>query len=150
MKSNDGKRMGSSFRMNRYNNDHKEEGGEKKPEEKGARSQSRDIEATHPNPDETMGDEPMQEPGGDHEEVKQMVAEHGPAHTINITHDHQNGQHHVHHVHQDGFEHHADHPTPEHAHRHAAHAAGLTPPEEPGEEPMPSGGDQDDYKPEPL
>ena len=169
MKSKDGKRNGSSFRMHKYDSEH--EG-----KEPGPRSEAHKIMAsTSPDGHESKEPKESKEPGegkgpsgepwqkeenleeqihpGIHDAVKQMAAEHGPAHTIHITHDHASGMHHVHHVHSDGFEHHADHPTADHAHMHAAHAAGVQiPGMENPEDSMAHHGTEaeDEYEPAPL
>ena len=64
-----------------------------------------------------------EEDAGEHtpEEAAQTVAEHGPAHEVHMTHDHEAGQHHVHTVHPDGHEHHSDHGSAGEAHEHAKH-----------------------------
>lgn len=108
-------------------------------------------EHTEPDGDEGGGAEG---PGGadgapDHAEIKQIAAEHGPAHTIHMMHDHANSTSHVHSIHADGHEHHHDHAHPDHvmhAHHHAMHAAG-TPPlamAEPEEHEQGMGGGADD------
>lgn len=67
------------------------------------------------------------EPSG-HDEIKQVVGEHGPAHTVQIKHDHE-GQHStVTSHHEDGYKHTAEHEGEDHhamAHAHAAHAGGV-------------------------
>ena len=124
-KAKDGKKFGSAFRMRRYDSAH--EG-----HEPGPRAEAHEINEPKEEPTEEMGEPKMGE--GDHSEIQQIAAEHGPAHEVHITHDHAAGKHHVHSVHEDGHEHHADHPTADHAHMHAAHAAGLKPND--GEYPM--------------
>jgi hypothetical protein len=72
------------------------------------------------------------ESGGEHEpeghdEIKQVVMEHGPAHTIQMKHDHAAGEHHVTSHHEDGYKHGpVMHESPAMAHAHAAHAAGVS------------------------
>lgn len=73
-------------------------------------------------PKETGGEH---EAGG-HDEIKQVVAEHGPAHKVVIEHDHDGGQHHVTSHHEDGHVHEATLGTPAEAHAHAAHAGGVS------------------------
>ena len=94
---------------------------------------------------------------GIHDEIKQMAAEHGPAHTVHIAHDHEAGRHDVHSMHPDGHEHRATHSSAMHAHHHAMHAAGLNPAEEkdkegeyPGEGETAHEPDGDDFHSEPL
>lgn len=75
------------------------------------------------------GDDGEHQDGDGHEEIKSVVAEHGPAHKIQVQHDHE-AKHstvishhgepgHRHEAHFDGEDHHV------HAHAHAAHAAGV-------------------------
>lgn len=102
------------------------------------------------------GDEPPAEGApADHSEIQQVTADHGPAHTVHMAHDHASGRSHVHSVHADGHEHHADHEGQSHvmnAHHHAMHAAG-TPPlmqQEPEAAESPMGGIGDDEHSQPL
>lgn len=70
-------------------------------------------------PEQQMGQavEPMEEDGS------QVAAQHGPASMVNI--EHEMGSHHVSSIHQDGHEHHSDHPTTEAAHEHAKKLSGA-------------------------
>ena len=115
VKSADGKRHGSKFRMNRYDSAQKDGGGERAAahEETAVPSGEREEQLEE------------QVAPGIHDEIKQIAAEHGPAHEVHIQHDHMGGRHHVHSMHPDGYEHHADHMTAEDAHEHAKHAAGV-------------------------
>lgn len=61
--------------------------------------------------------QPEHEMGGESPEA--VAQEHGPAHEVHMTHDHEGGQHHVHSMHPDGHEHHSDHGSAEEAHDHA-------------------------------
>ena len=139
-KTADGKHKSSKFRASRYDREHAEEkepkGESEAAEEKenagGPRSQMNRMEAKKPgNPEEhPMGEEEAEEAinPGIHEEIKGVMAQHGPAHTIHMTHDHEGMRSHVHSVHADGHEHHAHHEGEEHvkmAHEHAGHAAGA-------------------------
>lgn len=88
----------------------------------------------------------------DHSEIQQIAAEHGPAHSVNMVHDHASGMSHVHSIHADGHEHHADIHHPDHvkhAHKHATHAAGVA-----EDKPMYEGGEghgeEEDSYSEPL
>jgi hypothetical protein len=66
------------------------------------------------------------EGGGDHEEIKSVVEEHGPAHKVEVAHDHEGGRHHVTSHHADGHKHGpVTHGSAAMAHAHAAHAAGV-------------------------
>ena len=64
---------------------------------------------------------------GIHDKVHAMAADqHGPAHTVTITHDHEAGMHHVHSMHPDGHEEHSDHADAPSAHMAAGEAAGAS------------------------
>ena len=68
------------------------------------------------------------------ESIHDIVAKHGPAHTIHSHHDHEGGEHHVSSFHgdhkpghagADGFTHHSTHATHHEAHEHMGHALGI-------------------------
>jgi len=150
MKTADGKKsFGSAFRAHRYDREH--EGPRAEAHQMGVNS------AAMPEEQEEALEEQVHP--GIHDEIQQVAAEHGPAHEIHMQHDHEGGVHHVTTHHPDGYVHEADHPSAEHAHTHAAHAAGLAPPEEPEEEapehhsPKPKKAkaeEKDEYEPEAL
>lgn len=122
-KTKDGtQKFGNRMKANRYDRAHEGDSKSEKPEtmgrdaaidgEKGPRSEANEVEAKP-----------------SHEEIKGVVAEHGPAHEVHVAHDHAGKRSHVHSVHEDGMEHHADHEGDGHveaAHEHAGHAAGVT------------------------
>ena len=94
--------------------------------------------------------DPLAQPGGEEdagehtpEEAAQTVAEHGPAHEVHMTHDHESGQHHVHTMHPDGHEHHSDHASMEEAHEHAKH---LSEPAGEEDEHQETDGDEAEYE----
>lgn len=58
------------------------------------------------------------EDGGGQEDPAAVVAEHGPAVEVTVTHDHDAGKHHVHSSHSDGHSTESDHPSAEEAHDH--------------------------------
>jgi len=65
---------------------------------------------------------------GGHDEIKQVVAEHGPASKVVIEHDHDAQHSTVTSHHEDGHVHTAEHDGSDHAemaHAHAAHAGGV-------------------------
>ena len=72
---------------------------------------------------EAMGVDESEHGEHDHEAV---VAEHGPAHTVEMKHDHATGQHHVKSVHEDGHVHKAKFGSANEAHDHAAKMAGSS------------------------
>jgi hypothetical protein len=163
-KTKDGQRKSSKFRANRADREHGKEDKEPKPKSElgdgGPRSMANKMEAkSEGNPEQHAHEE---EGGGEegaygaeeraeeslhpgiHEEIKGVVAQHGPAHTIHIQHDPERMTSHVHSIHADGHEHHADHQGHDHikmAHEHASHAGGMGPAEEAhGEEHPDEGG----------
>ena len=73
-------------------------------------------------PAQQMGGEPdmddMQEDGS------AIAQQNGPAHMVEINHDHQQNIHHVMSQHPNGFVHESDHPDVESAHKHAHKLAG--------------------------
>lgn len=70
--------------------------------------------------------DPLAQPteGGDEQDGSQVAQEHGPAVEVNVMHNHEAGEHHVHSKHPDGHEHHSDHGSAEEAHEHAKQLAG--------------------------
>ena len=168
MKSQDGKRSGSKFRMNKYDKEHADgENGGRASGDGGERAQANKLEARPsmaPSSKQAVGmpgEEHMEEQvhPGIHDEVKHLAEQHGPAVETHTTHDHANGIHHLHTVHQDGHQHHSDHGSAEEAHMGAAQAAGAMVPEpEGGEEMGPeehkkhmmAGGEEDEFEAEPL
>jgi len=148
MKNAEGKNFNSKFRMRRYDAAHAEDG--KGP---GPRAQAHEIEGMPHEKEEQMEE---QVHPGIHDEIKQIAAEHGPAHEIHMMHDHGAKMSHVHSVHEDGHEHHAEHKGEmhvHHAHMHAAHAAGhdIEQGEYPEEhEPEPGGESEEEFQAEPL
>ena len=101
----DGKMSGNRQMVDRYNETKK---GKKKQR-----------------PHETGGESGGAHEASGHDEIKQVVAEHGPAsshHIFDRGEGHEEGRYHVTTRHEDGHVHHADHETLEDAHAHAAHA----------------------------
>src|SRR5580700_12051942 len=68
--------------------------------------------------------------GEGHEDPAQVHAEHGPAISIRIKHDHEKGQHSVHSAHEDGHIHKSEHASAPEAHDAARTLAGADQPEE--------------------
>lgn len=137
-----------------------EEAGKAPHREKGPRAQMHEMEGVKQGNPEQEPDEPGMEESpeqeqmeeqvapGLHDHVKQMVAQHGPAHDVHVAHDHEAGVHTVSHKHPTGFQHTQTHNSALHAHHHAMHAAGLTPQEheEPGQMPPQGGeGQEEEY-----
>jgi hypothetical protein len=92
-------------------------------------SQGRDAKPSSGTPME--GQRPMggEEQGGgeqdmSHMGIEQVVKEHGPAHHVEIEHDHQSN-HHTKTSHHKGAKHMSEHGSAEEAHEHAKMASGL-------------------------
>jgi hypothetical protein len=87
--------------------------------------------------------DPLQQPteGGGEQDGSQVAQEHGPAVEVNVMHEHEAGQHHVHSKHPDGHEHHSDHGSADEAHEHAKKLAGAG-----VEEEQPQDGDAPEYE----
>ena len=58
------------------------------------------------------------------EQPSQVVAQHGPANTVHVAHDHKAGKHHVTSTHADGHVHTSDHATSAEAHKASSELAG--------------------------
>jgi hypothetical protein len=84
-----------------------------------ARQPQRKAPAAESGSEEEMGGE--QEP----QDGAALAAEHGPAVEINVSHNHEAGEHRVHAVHPDGHEHESQHGSADEAHQFAAEAAGV-------------------------
>ncbi len=67
----------------------------------------------------------MQDEGSDNQDGAAMAAEHGPATSIEIQHDHEGGVHTVHAEHPDGHVHDSEHGSAGEAHQYAADCAGV-------------------------
>lgn len=153
----DGKRKANKFQAHRADREHAKD---KEKEPKMGGKMTEEPKEPEDTPQEEPGS-PAEEAGEEmihpdiHQEIKQISAEHGPAHTVNMTHDHEGMTSHVHSVHADGHEHHGEHEGEGHvmnAHHHGMHAAGLNPPEEPTvpEQPEGMGEGGDNYEVPPL
>jgi hypothetical protein len=113
-KSKDGSSHNSKFRAARKDREMSEGPRAQAYAEEGRPNQAREEELEE------------QVAPGIHDKVHAMAAqEHGPAHTVTITHDHEAGMHHVHAVHADGHEQHSDHADAPSAHMAAGEAAGA-------------------------
>lgn len=105
-KANDGKSFGNRQKMNAYN----------------SRSQAEPQQESEP-----MND-------GDSDDIESVVAQHGPASKVEISHE---GEKHSVTSHHGGHKHHSEHGSAEEAHMHGAKAAGIQ--EEPQEQPQMGG-----------
>jgi hypothetical protein len=56
-----------------------------------------------------------------------VVAQHGPAHTVHIKHDHTANKHHVHSTHEDGHENMSEHQSAAEAHEEGGKLANVSP-----------------------
>lgn len=99
------KKFGSAFKTKRYDEFHA-------PSAEHEKSESPVFEAA-----EKEGQDEQQQNEG-HENPQEVVAEHGPAHSVHIHHDHENKKHKVVSHHADGHMHESEHGTPDEAHEH--------------------------------
>lgn len=106
-RNKEGKAFGNKFRMSRYDAAH-------------SSNDSAHEQADHGDKSEM----PMEGEGGEGG-MQSVIAQHGRAHDVHITHDPVSGMHHMHSIHEDGYEHHSDHPDPESAHEDGKIAAGV-------------------------
>lgn len=114
--SKDGKKFGSKFVAKRRDSEH----------EKMAKSvlgDSPEHEAKETPEFEKGEQEGMKESPEQHEEPSQVVAKHGPAHTVHVAHDHKGKKHHVVSTHADGHVHTSDHASAKEAHDAATQLA---------------------------
>lgn len=102
-KAKDGRSFGNRQRMAAY--DEREPKAEKKQEPEAE--------------DGEQGGEDVS-----HQDINEVVAEHGPAEKIEMEHDHEGGSHSVT-SHHGGKKHHSEHASAEEAHHHAGLAAGI-------------------------
>ncbi|MBA0089159.1 MAG: hypothetical protein HRJ53_29565 [Acidobacteria bacterium Pan2503] len=122
--SDDGKLRGNRQIVDRYN----ESKGKKKKESRRAdseRASAIGALASERHPKETGGESGGVRERGGHDEIKQVVAEHGPStsHHVHRRPDgHPDGKYHSVTHHEDGYIHHADHDTLGEAHAHGANA----------------------------
>lgn len=106
------KQFGSAYVAKRYDSMH---GAEESPEHEEKES-----------PEFEKGEqEGMNEAPETNEEHKQVVAEHKPAHTVIVKHDHKAGKHTVTSHHRDGHSHQSEHSAPRNAHEAAAILGGA-------------------------
>jgi hypothetical protein len=126
-KSKDGKSFGNRQRQTAYD-ERKPQHDSKKysPEKQSGRGES---EHSEPDGDEGASDQPIEE----------VVAQHGPAEKMEISHDHAAAKHTVT-SHHGGHTHVAHHGSADEAHMHAAKAAGVMPPEQEQQPAMAGGG----------
>lgn len=115
-KAKDGKRFGSIFAGRKYDENHSEdgvhsEGGKPSPEHEAA--ETPEFEAGEQ--EGAVEHEAEQHEGEEHP----VVAEHGPAHKVVISHDEKSGRHVVTSHHSDGHVHSAVHKTKHDAHKEA-------------------------------
>jgi len=146
--SKDGKRkFGSGFRAKKYDEFHPQETEQPKiketesePSESSAKSRvnasgfskksqpstgdtskTKAMNLGNSAPEHSENDqEPRTEADGESVSPEEVVAEHGPAHTVAVHHDHENGKHKVISHHKDGHMHESEHATAAEAHEHAS------------------------------
>lgn len=104
-----GKKFGNIFQGRKHDEVHAE------PTDKHEAEETSEFEAGE------------QEGAKENEEDSQhpVVAEHGPAHTVHIKHDHAAGKHHVHSSHEDGHENMSEHGSAEEAHAEGTKLANV-------------------------
>ena len=115
--TDDGKIAGNRQLVDRYN--------EAKGKKKKSSSLKEPVVTGPQRPGATGGESGGEREHGGHDEIKQVVMDHGPAHSTHIHHrgdGHEDGKYHVVSHHEDGHVHHADHSTLGAATEHAAHA----------------------------
>jgi len=136
-KAKDGKKFGSGFAGKRYDENHSSDGmhkmgGEEKEspdvseETKEPRTQN-EQETPEEDNAESRTDENGENKDSDADgqgEAEQVVAEHGPAHHVHISH-HEGGKSHVMSHHSTGFTHISEHESPEEAHETGRKLAGV-------------------------
>ena len=111
-KSKDGKSFGSSYVAKRRDSEH----------DKMAQSvmgDSPEHEAAE-TPEFEKGEQEGMKEAPEQEKPEQVVAKHGPANTVHVTHDRKAKKHHVVSTHADGHVHSSDHGSASEAHSHAA------------------------------
>ena len=106
-----GKKFGSAFVGRRYDAKGEKEAPETPEQE---HNESPDMEKHE------------QDQGEEKKEMHPVVAEHGPAHTVTIKHDHKNKKHHVESEHDDGHRNLSEHETPEQAHEEGGSLANVS------------------------
>ena len=109
--SKSGKKFGSAYVGKRHDMEHEKMAKDvlgDSPEHEA--KESKEFEAGE---QEGMKETPEHDP-------KAVVAEHGPATSIHVTHDHKNKKHHVTSTHTSGHVHDSDHAAARDAHSHAA------------------------------
>lgn len=115
-KATDGKSFGNRQKMNAYN--------------------SRSTRSLRPEQPEEQA-QPEEGAPGEGQDLESVMAQHGPAQKVEISHE--GGKHHMT-SHHGGHKHHSEHQSAEEAHMEGAKAAGVEAPEE---QAMPSYGQED-------
>lgn len=111
----DGKLRGNRQMVDRYNE------SKGRGDKGGIKTRATDIGTLKKaKPKDVGGESGGAREAGGHDEIKQVVGEHGPAHSHLVLRSPQ-GYHSITH-HEDGHVHHADHGSLEEAHEHGAHA----------------------------
>lgn len=114
--SKSGKKFGSSFVGKRHDMEH-----DKLAKDVMGASPEHEAEET---PEFEKGEQEGAQEGRENTDPKQVVAEHGPANTVHVAHDHKAKKHHVVSTHESGHVHQSDHANAADAHSHAAELAG--------------------------
>ena len=138
-KAKDGKRFGSIFAGRHYDENHSEDGmhsespeheAKETPEfEAGEQEGAKEHEGVEANEGDEHNGEMNEEQGNEEHEGEQhpVVAEHGPAHKVVISHDEKSGRHVVTSHHHDGHVHTNVHENAADAHKEGSDLAGVPP-----------------------
>jgi hypothetical protein len=134
------KSFGSGFRAKKYDEFHSKPTEHKEESRTNAMGMSKKSQPAAEN---------KEDEGMNHEDPKQVVAEHGPATTVHIRHDRVANKHHVTSTHDDGHVAESDHPDVVSAHEHGKQLAGAEgkeeDPDEFGSQADNSSGDMDSF-----
>ena len=123
-KAKDGKRFGSIFAGHKYDENHTEDGVHevgKEPEHEAKETPEFESGEQEGKVEKEAEGEPEEKENEEHPVVK----EHGPAHKVVVSHDHEGKRHTVTSHHKDGHVHTAVHELPEEAHHEGKRLAGL-------------------------
>ena len=135
--SKDGKKFGSAYVAKRRDSEH--------DKAMQAMGEGPEHEAKE-SPEFESGEQEGAQEGAEPQEPTQIVAKHGRATSVNITHDHKNKKHHVTSTHERGHVHQSDHASAAEAHNHATALAGSDQAPAEGQEPAEEAPEADGFK----
>ena len=121
-----GKSFGSAYVAKRKDSEHDKMAGDVmgQTSQKPAMGEPAAHEAAEKPQFEAGEQEGQKENPEQNEQPSQVVAQHGPANTVHVAHDHKAGKHHVTSTHADGHVHTSDHATSAEAHKASSELAG--------------------------